>query len=291
MKIISISTAILLLTTGLATQGADFDQTHASWNKVLSEYVVTANKTTKVKYAELSKKQDQLDSYLQTVSAVNSAAYNTWNEKQKQAFLFNAYNAFTLKLIVQELVKNSELKSIKKIGHYGQRRFGPGQGVRQLAGIDRHSLDMAAGVVVAGLDHIRQHAYRLQVGRVRVEALDGLPPLQSRGDGQDQVVGVKGLEEEVIGAELAGLRGGGRLGAGREEQKRHRRSGRVGAHVLKQREAVHVRHHDVRNDQVGRLTLESLEGVAAVGRASDPITLAFEDFADHIQDVAVVFGY
>lgn len=116
MKKFSLSTAIFLLTAGLAAQGADFDQTHASWHKVLSEYVVTANKTTKVKYAELSKKQDQLDLYLQTVSAVNPADYNTWNEKQKLAFLFNAYNAFTLKLIVQELVKNSELKSIKKIG-------------------------------------------------------------------------------------------------------------------------------------------------------------------------------
>ena len=65
MKIISTIMALFLITTALSAQGAEFDQTHATWNKVLSDFVVPANKTSKVKYAELSKKQDELNLYLQ----------------------------------------------------------------------------------------------------------------------------------------------------------------------------------------------------------------------------------
>ncbi len=57
-----------------------------------------------------------LNSYLKEVSAVTQNEYSAWSEKQKLAFLFNSYNAFTIKLIIQELEKNKDLKSIKKIG-------------------------------------------------------------------------------------------------------------------------------------------------------------------------------
>jgi len=174
---------------------------------------------------------------------------------------------------------------------HGQGRLGPLQGAGQRGGVGLNALDVAARVAVARLDHVRQHAHGLQVGGVGVEALNGLSPLQAGAHSQAEVVGVKGFEEEVIRAELAGVGGGGRFGAGREEQEGHGRAGRVGAHMLEQRKAVHERHHHVRDDQVGRFALEGFEGFAAVRRAGNAIALGLEDFAHDINNVAVVFGY
>lgn len=86
------------------------------WNKVLTENVVPKDNTTQVNYKKLLKDQTDLNTYLKSISAVSQAEYSKWNDKEKLAFLFNAYNAFTVKLILQELEKNADLKSIKKIG-------------------------------------------------------------------------------------------------------------------------------------------------------------------------------
>lgn len=106
---------IFLATTALASE-TTFDQTHAKWTSVLTENVVKTGKTTKVKYFEIIKNPTALNSYLSDIKGVTAAQYSKWNENQKLAFLFNAYNAFTVKLITQELEKNKDLKSIKKIG-------------------------------------------------------------------------------------------------------------------------------------------------------------------------------
>ena len=116
MKLLILSGFLFLSALSLKAQPSGFDQNHSKWGKVLSEYVVETDKTTKVKYFELMKSPTELNSYLKDVSAVTAAEYAKWNEKQKLTFLFNSYNAFTLKLITQELEKDKNLKSIKKIG-------------------------------------------------------------------------------------------------------------------------------------------------------------------------------
>ena len=93
-----------------------FDHAHSKWTQVLASNVVKTGKTTKVKYLDLIKNQAPLTSYLADVKAVSLDQYSKWNDNQKLAFLFNAYNALTVKLIVQELEKNKDLKSINKIG-------------------------------------------------------------------------------------------------------------------------------------------------------------------------------
>jgi Protein of unknown function, DUF547 len=93
-----------------------FDHSHAGFNQVLSKFVVTSGQTTKVKYFELIKEQTLLHQYISSVEAVTKAEYQSFSESQKLAFLFNSYNALTMKLIVDELQKDKDLKSIKKIG-------------------------------------------------------------------------------------------------------------------------------------------------------------------------------
>jgi Protein of unknown function, DUF547 len=106
-----------LFTTTLMTMTASaqsFDHSHAAFSVLLKKHVVLieGGKTSKVNYVELGKDRAALKSYLETVSKVSEAEFNGWTKPQRMAFLINAYNGFTLELILQ----NYPTKSIKDIG-------------------------------------------------------------------------------------------------------------------------------------------------------------------------------
>lgn len=90
-----------------ATAG-EFDQTHALFTGVLTNYV----KDARVNYAALKAHPQDLNRYLDQVAALSKAEFKKWNEPQQIAFLSNAYNAYTLRLIID----HHPLKSIKDIG-------------------------------------------------------------------------------------------------------------------------------------------------------------------------------
>jgi Protein of unknown function, DUF547 len=106
-----------LFTTTLMTMTASaqsFDHSHAAFSALLKKHVVLVEggKTSKVNYVEFEKDRAALKSYLETVSKVSEAEFNGWTKPQRMAFLINAYNGFTLELILQ----NYPTKSIKDIG-------------------------------------------------------------------------------------------------------------------------------------------------------------------------------
>ena len=85
------------------------DHTHAHLGKVLSAQV----KDGLVNYAALKAAPGELHGYLDELAAVKEAEFAAWSEPQRLAFLFNLYNATTLKLIADHY----PVASIKKIGH------------------------------------------------------------------------------------------------------------------------------------------------------------------------------
>ncbi|MBI4323707.1 MAG: DUF547 domain-containing protein [Chloroflexi bacterium] len=89
---------------------AEFDQTHALFTGVLTNFV----KDTRVNYAALKAHPQDLNRYLDQIAAVSKAEFKKWNEPQQIAFLSNAYNAHTLRLIIDHY----PLKSIKDIGSF-----------------------------------------------------------------------------------------------------------------------------------------------------------------------------
>jgi len=109
--LITVITVLLSLNVCYA-----FDHSHQKWSDVLSKYVVKNGPTSKVKYSQLIQNPQELKGYLTEVSAVTKDEYNKFSENQKLSFLFNAYNAYTVQLIVDEMKKNPELKSVKNIG-------------------------------------------------------------------------------------------------------------------------------------------------------------------------------
>lgn len=106
-----------LFTTTLMTMTASaqsFDHSHAAFSALLKKHVVLVDggKTSKVNYVALGKDHDALKNYLESISKVSEAEFNGWTKPQRMAFLINAYNGFTLELILQ----NYPTKSIKDIG-------------------------------------------------------------------------------------------------------------------------------------------------------------------------------
>ena len=75
--------------------------------------LVRGGQATQVAYAGFKTDRAALKAYLDRLSAVTPAAFAGWSTAERQAFLINAYNAFTVELI---LTRYPDLKSIKDLG-------------------------------------------------------------------------------------------------------------------------------------------------------------------------------
>ena len=103
----------LLITLGLTSPEIHFDQAqnqdkgmHASWNVLLQKYV---DDDGNVGYNSWKKNQNDLDKYIQLLENKPPASY--WDKNDSLAYFINAYNAVTVKLILD----NYPLKSIRDI--------------------------------------------------------------------------------------------------------------------------------------------------------------------------------
>ena len=92
-----------------------FDASHAAWTALLRKHVrlLRDGQATQVHYAGFAADRAALKAYLDSLSAVGPAVFGAWPKAERQAFLINAYNAFTVELI---LTKYPALQSIKDLG-------------------------------------------------------------------------------------------------------------------------------------------------------------------------------
>ena len=91
------------------------DHSHQAWSTLLGRHVVLlrGGQASQVRYAGFAADRAALKAYLGALSAVSAAAFAGFSKPQQQAFLINAYNAFTVELI---LGRYPDLKSIKDLG-------------------------------------------------------------------------------------------------------------------------------------------------------------------------------
>lgn len=96
-----------------------FDHRHGTWDALLKQFVVVApaGNASTLRYAALQDQRVKLKGYLDSLSAVSPPTYSSWSRPQQLAFLINAYNAFTVELI---LTRYPDLKSIKDLGSFVQ---------------------------------------------------------------------------------------------------------------------------------------------------------------------------
>ena len=96
---------------------AAFDHSYKAWDELLKKHVkyVQNGNASRVDYAGFARERAQLKSVLDEFQKVMRAEFDAWSKPQQQAFLINAYNAFTIELI---LTKYPDLKSIRDLGGF-----------------------------------------------------------------------------------------------------------------------------------------------------------------------------
>jgi hypothetical protein len=107
--------AVAAMATTLPAGAQAFDHTHGAWTALLRQHVrlLRGGQASHVHYAGFAADRTALKAYLDSLAAVSSAAFAAWSRAERQAFLINAYNAFTVELI---LTRYPDLKSIKDLG-------------------------------------------------------------------------------------------------------------------------------------------------------------------------------
>jgi hypothetical protein len=110
---------VLLVWLTLLPSAWAFDHQHPQWDALLEQFVTPkqGGQVTVVNYDKFQSEHAQLQAYLDSLSAVSQVEYEHWSTPQQLAFLINAYNAFTIELI---LTKYPDLASIKDLGSWLQ---------------------------------------------------------------------------------------------------------------------------------------------------------------------------
>ena len=103
------------LLPSLALAQNRFDHQYADWNALLNKHVqwLPDGKQSRVNYRGFAADRAALKAVLAAMSGVPKAAFDGWSKPEQMAFLINAYNAFTVELI---LTKYPDLQSIKDLG-------------------------------------------------------------------------------------------------------------------------------------------------------------------------------
>ncbi len=110
MRVIIAIIAIGLTGVSQATQ-------HDRWQQLLDRHVdwVQDGHASVVDYDGFQDNRDQLTNYLDRLSSVKRPEYENWSDQRQLAFLINAYNAFTVELILRHY---PDIASIRDIGNF-----------------------------------------------------------------------------------------------------------------------------------------------------------------------------
>jgi Protein of unknown function, DUF547 len=111
--------ALWLALAAAFAQAQGFDHDYKAWDALVKKHVrwLPDNKQSRVDYAGFARDRAELKKVLDTLSAVPKAEFDAWPKPQRMAFLINAYNAFTVEVI---LTKWPDLKSIKELGVFNR---------------------------------------------------------------------------------------------------------------------------------------------------------------------------
>lgn len=107
--------AIFFLSILIQPVYASFDHQHKLWHSILQKnvHMISEGAASQVDYSNIKKNPTQLEQYLKTLSAINNNEFQKWSINEQKAFLINAYNAFTIQLVIS---RYPDIKSIKDIG-------------------------------------------------------------------------------------------------------------------------------------------------------------------------------
>ncbi|MGE0634660.1 MAG: DUF547 domain-containing protein, partial [Pseudobdellovibrionaceae bacterium] len=88
-----------------------FNHEHTMWDRILKRFVAELGPTSVVDYDTLKRNRRDFDLYVGSLETVTGSEFSGLSESEKLAFLINAYNALTIKLVLD----NYPVASIKDI--------------------------------------------------------------------------------------------------------------------------------------------------------------------------------
>jgi hypothetical protein len=154
---------------------------YESYGDVLEEYV---NDSGLVDYAGLKINRGALDTFVKNLADLDNSAFAAFDEKEKIALWINAYNALTLRAIIDHFpIEPSKVKSL----------VFPRNSIRQIPGVwDELKFDIMGRSM--SLNEIEHEVLRAQFREPRIHmalvcASIGCPPLRKqpfRGDALDR---------------------------------------------------------------------------------------------------------
>jgi len=106
---------LALALAALAAPAAAFDHAYAAWDALLKKNVhyLAGGVASRVDYAALAKERPALKAVLEDFEKVTRAQFDAWTKPRQEAFLINAYNAFTIEKI---LTRYPDIRSIRDFG-------------------------------------------------------------------------------------------------------------------------------------------------------------------------------
>lgn len=157
---------------------------HALWDTLLKQHVINQHggKATVVDYAGFKEHRNQLKDYLELLASVSTSDFDSLSKDAQLAFLINAYNAWTVELI---LTRYPDLESIKELGSFfrspWKKAFIPLLGATRslddiehklIRGSDRYQeprIHFAVNCASIGCPALRDEAYRAEVLNAQLE--------------------------------------------------------------------------------------------------------------------------
>jgi hypothetical protein len=163
----------LIIMLMAAAAWADFDHGHAPWDGLLKRHVrlIDDGHASQLDYRGMAAERQVLQGYLASLTAVSEQAYERFSKAQRLAFLINAYNAFTVELV---LSRYPDLKSIKDLGSLFQspwkKRFFTLLGAERSLDDIEHGMIRAPGVFDEPRIHFAVNCASVGCPMLRAEA-------------------------------------------------------------------------------------------------------------------------
>jgi uncharacterized protein DUF547 len=151
------STPFTITSFGVEKTGSsEFDQSYDIYNSLLQKYV----RNGKVNYQGFIESRGELEVFLKAMGSVDPADFNSWPEKDRLAFWINAYNAFTIKAIIDHYPIE---RSFSLIGIF----YAPSNSILQIKGVWKKLRFRAVGRMVT-LDEIEHEILRKEFDEPRI---------------------------------------------------------------------------------------------------------------------------
>lgn len=177
---------LVLLIGGLHRDCQAFDLTQRSWDQILKKHVHRGL----VDYEGLKASPQELREYLNSLGSLKENEYESWSQADKIAFWINAYNALTIKAVIDNYPIQSSFPAALRF---------PKKSIRQIPGVwdEMRFVVMWRGMTLNDIEHatLRKKFQEPRVHMALVCASAGCPIL--RGEAYMGSALEKQLEEQT----------------------------------------------------------------------------------------------